>query len=521
MLQEKLKILAQMKKTLEHLKISEKTDLEGYQKTFTSLLQSLERLRNQVQKLIKNHKQKEVTIKEVSIEQLEEEINDLNNRETELNELLKTEGHTFFHQKFPTSCFPTGDEHASDSEMKKSFLHLKHYHESMSGEVLKTKQSGRELATAERKTVEVSSEFHSMSSCSSVLKHTIISPFGSGKNGHGKSTGDVRDKIDECSKHQSEPTLSGRNNMSGPPLESSHTSQHINAQVLTSRRDVKEKIQNKKKTLVKVTVMEAQVKGTAEKEVKEHEEIFKVLLQIIDGLRSEVISMIKGYEKTEVRNFAEVRNQLEKEIKELDRKDTELEVISQTDDDISILQNVQSMCKHSESESTPIISENEHFISETSRQVNKYLSETICSELVKTSEMVIEVVSSDIINNTDEMFFDEISNKLKKRGVIIQKAQLDNESGNLVLLFCRVGSRIGNNITMALKKVSNNKKIILVVMHQTTNLDHVVADSGQYVGKKNVVSTVDYLFHETISLPNCLFNKETLQKVVNIISRFK
>uniref|UniRef100_A0A8C4SUM2 E3 ubiquitin/ISG15 ligase TRIM25-like n=1 Tax=Erpetoichthys calabaricus TaxID=27687 RepID=A0A8C4SUM2_ERPCA len=500
------------------------------------------------------------------------------------------------------------------------------------------------------------------------------------------------------------------------------------AQVQTLRRDVKEKIQNKRKTLEEVTVMEAQVKSTAEKEEQEYEETFDLLLQSINGLRSKVISMIKEHEKTEMTKVVEVRDQLEKEIWKLERKDTELEVISQTGDDICFLQNIWSLCIPSISESTPIIVVKEHFLSETLKQnllkVNESLKKIKCSEFVKTSKTdkksevmerktqlssefpsqsastsgltdpmnatitcehgestgnesvttcemskppsetssgvpintsgqpssdpecspktdikeykemfrsaykviadviqqseefkeslkkqietakreicdlpadsitehlllfiqgvvvplinplleslkkhrgdvkalqikfekilqvhlmscvpevmkkkflviqkwnypsfwsyykVIEVVALVKIGNTEEMFLNELSDKLRYRYINIQKAQLDNESSNLVLFFCPVVSRIGTDIGVALKKVSSNKKIILVVMHHTSNPDYIVGDSSRFVDQKNVVVTVDYLFHETIGLLNCNLNKESSNKVLKFIVFF-
>ncbi|XP_039620661.1 uncharacterized protein LOC120536403 [Polypterus senegalus] len=131
--------------------------------------------------------------------------------------------------------------------------------------------------------------------------------------------------------------------------------------------------------------------------------------------------------------------------------------------------------------------------------------------------LVIEVVGSDKIGNTEEIFLNELSKKLKINNIRIQKAQLDNESRNLVLLFCPVVTRIGNDIAVALKKVSSNKKIILVVMYHTSNPDYRVADSSRFVDQKNVVLTVDCLFHETTGLLNCNLNKESSHKVFYFI----
>ncbi|XP_051790385.1 AF4/FMR2 family member 4-like isoform X2 [Erpetoichthys calabaricus] len=134
--------------------------------------------------------------------------------------------------------------------------------------------------------------------------------------------------------------------------------------------------------------------------------------------------------------------------------------------------------------------------------------------------LLIEVVGSDKTAITQKTFLNELSKQLKDHKMTINVAQLDNESSNLVLLFCPVVSRIGTDIGVALKKVSSNKKIILVVMHHTPKPEYRVADSSRLVEQENVVLTVDYLFHETIGLLNCNLNNESSQKLLNFICSF-
>uniref|UniRef100_A0A8C4RM81 Tripartite motif-containing protein 16-like n=1 Tax=Erpetoichthys calabaricus TaxID=27687 RepID=A0A8C4RM81_ERPCA len=69
-------------------------------------------------------------------------------------------------------------------------------------------------------------------------------------------------------------------------------------------------------------------------ELQELEETFKSVLQAIEKLRSEVIAVISSQKRMVVRKAEEVMERLEKEIKDLKRKDVELAELSQTEDHI-------------------------------------------------------------------------------------------------------------------------------------------------------------------------------------------
>ncbi|XP_039620660.1 tripartite motif-containing protein 16-like [Polypterus senegalus] len=87
-----------------------------------------------------------------------------------------------------------------------------------------------------------------------------------------------------------------------------------------------------------------------------------------------------------------------------------------------------------------------------------------------------------------------------------------NTKSKLVLLFCSVVSRLGKDISHALRQVSAGPKIILIIMHHTPDPDHILADSSKFVEEKDVLLTVDCLFHENNGLHNSSLNQAALKR---------
>ncbi|KAL3052150.1 hypothetical protein OYC64_004830 [Pagothenia borchgrevinki] len=71
------------------------------------------------------------------------------------------------------------------------------------------------------------------------------------------------------------------------------------------------------------------------------------------------------------------------------------------------------------------------------------------------------------------------------------------EQSDYLVLFCPIASRVGTDIEEAMDKISGGKPIVLVVMHHTYDKDHFVPESRRLVENKDVIVTVDVLFHES------------------------
>ena len=72
--------------------------------------------------------------------------------------------------------------------------------------------------------------------------------------------------------------------------------------------------------------------------MEDSERIFTELICSIEKKRSEVTELIRAQEKTELSGAEELIEQLEQEIADLKRRDTELEQLSHTEDHIHFLQ---------------------------------------------------------------------------------------------------------------------------------------------------------------------------------------
>ncbi len=72
--------------------------------------------------------------------------------------------------------------------------------------------------------------------------------------------------------------------------------------------------------------------------MEDSERIFTELIRTIERSCSEVIQMIRDREKAEVRRAEGLSKQLQQEIEDLRRKDTELKQLLHTDDHIHFLE---------------------------------------------------------------------------------------------------------------------------------------------------------------------------------------
>ncbi|XP_017553149.1 E3 ubiquitin-protein ligase TRIM47-like [Pygocentrus nattereri] len=118
-------------------------------------------------------------------------------------------------------------------------------------------------------------------------------------------------------------------------------------------QEAQQKIQDKERNLEQLKQTVNTLKSSAQTAVEDSERIFTELICSIERKRSEVKELIRAQEKTELSGAEELIEQLEQEIADLKRRDTELEQLSHTEDHIHFLQSFQFLCVSSESEDSP------------------------------------------------------------------------------------------------------------------------------------------------------------------------
>lgn len=69
------------------------------------------------------------------------------------------------------------------------------------------------------------------------------------------------------------------------------------------------------------------------------------------------------------------------------------------------------------------------------------------------------------------------------------------EESDYILLFCPITSRIGTDISEALQRTSDQRPLVMVVMHHTFNASYPLVESRRQVKDPKVRLVVDYLFY--------------------------
>ncbi|XP_051791108.1 tripartite motif-containing protein 16-like isoform X2 [Erpetoichthys calabaricus] len=108
--------------------------------------------------------------------------------------------------------------------------------------------------------------------------------------------------------------------------------------------EMKKRIEEKEKKLEEMKETIKIIQTSTEGEVQEQEKAFTCLLKSIERLRSDVISLIRGYERKEIKRVEELIEEIEKEIEMLKTRDIELAELSKTDDHIHFLKKFPFLC---------------------------------------------------------------------------------------------------------------------------------------------------------------------------------
>eukprot|EP00063_Salmo_salar_P050823 XP_014025658.1 PREDICTED: E3 ubiquitin/ISG15 ligase TRIM25-like [Salmo salar] len=135
------------------------------------------------------------------------------------------------------------------------------------------------------------------------------------------------------------------------------------------------RIQEREKEMQELRQAVDSLKRSAQEELSDSERTLTELILFIERRRSEVNELISAQVKAEVSRAKRRLQQLEQEVAELKRRDTELKQLSHTEDHIHFLQSFQSLCVPPGSEAIPSINI-------TFKHAKKYVSDLkeICKE---------------------------------------------------------------------------------------------------------------------------------------------
>ncbi|XP_026139198.1 E3 ubiquitin/ISG15 ligase TRIM25-like [Carassius auratus] len=120
-IQQREKDLQQLRETVESQKRSAQIAVKDSERIFTELIRSIERSRSELIRLIRDQEKTAVSRAEERLERLEQEINDLRRRDTELEQLSHTQDHIQFLQSFQSLSAPPESTEGNDDPFSSLF----------------------------------------------------------------------------------------------------------------------------------------------------------------------------------------------------------------------------------------------------------------------------------------------------------------------------------------------------------------------------------------------------------------
>uniref|UniRef100_A0A3B4XWI1 RING-type domain-containing protein n=1 Tax=Seriola lalandi dorsalis TaxID=1841481 RepID=A0A3B4XWI1_SERLL len=121
------------------------------------------------------------------------------------------------------------------------------------------------------------------------------------------------------------------------------------------QENIQQRIQDREKDVVVLQQEVEAINRSADKAVRDSDEIFNELVHVIRKRSSGVKHLIKSRQKNELSRVKELQKKLQQEITELRRKDAELEKLSQTEDHTQLFHNFPSLSNLTESTNSPSI----------------------------------------------------------------------------------------------------------------------------------------------------------------------
>uniref|UniRef100_A0A8C7KSV2 Tripartite motif-containing protein 16-like n=1 Tax=Oncorhynchus kisutch TaxID=8019 RepID=A0A8C7KSV2_ONCKI len=166
------------------------------------------------------------------------------------------------------------------------------------------------------------------------------------------------------------------------------------SQLGMSQQKLQQRIQEREKELKELQQAVESLKHSAQAAVEDSDRIFTELIHSIERRCSEVKELIKDQEKAQVSQADGLLEQLEQEIAELRRRNTELEQLSHTEDHIHFLQSYLSLSSPSVSSDSPSIDKRPQFLGDVKMAVSdvrEKLEDFLKGEWIKISTIVNSV----------------------------------------------------------------------------------------------------------------------------------
>ncbi|XP_072543222.1 E3 ubiquitin-protein ligase TRIM39-like [Salminus brasiliensis] len=163
---------------------------------------------------------------------------------------------------------------------------------------------------------------------------------------------------------------------------------------------VQQMIQVRLKKIEKIKYSIKVSKKNTEKEKADSVEVFRALVRCIESRQAELLEVMEEKQKAAERQAEEFIKELEQEITDLKRRDTELEQFSHTEDHLHLLQKYPSLCRPLNTKNWTDIRINTHLNVETLRRALSQLQEDLREEMEKVPEIKMKRIQQYAVDVT-------------------------------------------------------------------------------------------------------------------------
>ncbi|XP_053093326.1 E3 ubiquitin-protein ligase TRIM39-like [Pangasianodon hypophthalmus] len=169
------------------------------------------------------------------------------------------------------------------------------------------------------------------------------------------------------------------------------------SQLGKTQTEVQEMIQERLKKIQEINHSVELSKRNTEKEKSDSVEVFTTLIRSIERSQAELLKVMEEKQKAAEKQAEGLVKELEQEIHELKRRDTELEQLSHTDDHLHLLQIYPSLCSAPHTKNWTEIRINTELNMDAVKTTLSQLQKTLNEKLSRTlNEKLKEMVSTEL-----------------------------------------------------------------------------------------------------------------------------
>ncbi|XP_060771757.1 E3 ubiquitin-protein ligase TRIM39-like isoform X1 [Neoarius graeffei] len=168
-----------------------------------------------------------------------------------------------------------------------------------------------------------------------------------------------------------------------------------------TQAEVQQMIQERLKKIEEIRHSVELNKKNTEKEKADSVKVFSALMRCIERSQAELLKVMEEKQKAAEMQAQEFIKELEQEITELKRRNTELEQLSHTEDHLHLLQIYPSLCSPPHTQDWTDITINPHLSEETLRRALSQLQETLSEEMQQTELKRIQQYAVDVTLDPD------------------------------------------------------------------------------------------------------------------------